>query len=414
MFHHLRLENFAMFKKLHWKQHQRINILTGENDSGKTYLLKVLYCLARSVEEYKRILTLESETEIRKEIEQIGEIIIKELIESESQITSENNSLTLINKKIKNIKNELETKKEIKELLFRKELTLRELTRDNITAASWKDILTQKLLWIFQPRDWLLGQLIAPGENKLKINAQFASESIDVTLIDALPNKIADLTPLTGQFPELNALFIPAQEILTAFDAINATREHLEIAGFDDTYFDLIKALRLPVTRGEIQVDLKAIAHSIDERLNGQILFESQSFVFRKAREQYTMPQTAESIKKIGIFSTLINNRKLKTGSILFIDQPETHLHPHSIIILVDTLFKMAQAGLQIYLATHNEWVLKRFQGLAQHYNEPIGLGVLARQAACSEIMAEFYDLRHYTPTEFAPTGALMSAQLSL
>ncbi|MDY6992303.1 MAG: AAA family ATPase [Pseudomonadota bacterium] len=414
MFHHLRLENFAMFKKLHWKQHQRINILTGENDCGKTYLLKILYCLARSIEEYKRILTLESETEIRKEIEQLGEIIIKELIESESQITSETNSLTLINKKIKNIKNELETKKEIKELLFRKELTLRELTRDNITATSWKDILTQKLLWIFQPRDWLLGQLITQGENKLKVNTQLGSELIDLTLIDTLPNKIADLNPLTGQFSEINTLYIPAQEILTAFDAINATREHLEIAGFDDTYFDLIKALRLPVTRGEIQVELKAIAQSIDEQLKGQILFESQSFVFRKAREQYTMPQTAESIKKIGIFSTLINNRKLKAGSILFIDQPETHLHPHSIIILVDTLFKMAQAGLQIYLATHNEWVLKRFQRLAQHYHEPIGLSVLSRQTACSDIIAEFYDLRHYIPSEFTITGTLTPDQIAL
>lgn len=41
----------------------------------------------------------------------------------------------------------------------------------------------------------------------------------------------------------MNVLFIPPEEILTAMDAIAATRDPLKLFGFDDTYQDLIHAL---------------------------------------------------------------------------------------------------------------------------------------------------------------------------
>jgi AAA15 family ATPase/GTPase len=43
MFEYLLLEDFGIFRRLEWSKHHKINIIIGENDTGKTYILKLLY-----------------------------------------------------------------------------------------------------------------------------------------------------------------------------------------------------------------------------------------------------------------------------------------------------------------------------------------------------------------------------------
>jgi len=54
MFSKLELENFGIFNHFVWDDHAKINILIGKNDTGKSHLLKVLYSLAKSVEDYNK------------------------------------------------------------------------------------------------------------------------------------------------------------------------------------------------------------------------------------------------------------------------------------------------------------------------------------------------------------------------
>lgn len=48
----LSIENFAAFQKLEWNDHASLNVIIGVNDTGKTHLLKLLYAITRSVEEF--------------------------------------------------------------------------------------------------------------------------------------------------------------------------------------------------------------------------------------------------------------------------------------------------------------------------------------------------------------------------
>lgn len=49
----LTVENFAVFQTpLQWENHASLNVIIGENDTGKTHLLKLLCALARTIEEY--------------------------------------------------------------------------------------------------------------------------------------------------------------------------------------------------------------------------------------------------------------------------------------------------------------------------------------------------------------------------
>jgi len=42
MFEYLLVKDLGLFSRLEWQNHKKINIIIGENDTGKTYILKVL------------------------------------------------------------------------------------------------------------------------------------------------------------------------------------------------------------------------------------------------------------------------------------------------------------------------------------------------------------------------------------
>ena len=72
---------------------------------------------------------------------------------------------------------------------------------------------------------------------------------------------------------------------------------------------------------------------------------------------------TAEGFRKIGILQQLLTNQSLNpdvSGS-LFWDEPESNLNPRLIRLLVEILLELSRNGQQIILATHDYVLLKWF-----------------------------------------------------
>lgn len=275
-----------------------INIIIGKNDTGKTGLLKLLYATVKSLEIY----------------------------------------------------------------------SLKKKTTD----TSYKKELSDKLYDTFMPRKNGLGDLVQKGsKDRLDVNITISGnngkykqpiyysfgERTEKTIltgnehIDPLPDNV------------INALFIPAKEVLTAFTDIRNIRDNFYGIGFDDTYLDLIKSLDLPTTKGRVANELSQVNKSLEDLFDGKIEQTGQKehpFVFKKGNQQFSMQQTAEGIKKIGILTTLITNRQLGKGTVLFMDEPETALHPDAIRKLVEMLVAMSKAGVQLFIASHSYFVVKQ------------------------------------------------------
>jgi AAA15 family ATPase/GTPase len=159
----------------------------------------------------------------------------------------------------------------------------------------------------------------------------------------------------------------------------------LHIHGFDDTYLDLIKSLVVPTQRGTITKELTNVNQKLEQLFEGRIeQGDDDDFVFKKGNAEFQMQMTAEGIKKIGILTTLIRNRQLNANSVLFLDEPETALHPEAIRELVEMLMLMAQAGIQIFVATHNYFVLKQMYICAKRYSVPTNCYKLEKEAGKS------------------------------
>jgi AAA15 family ATPase/GTPase len=284
-----------------------INVIIGKNDTGKTGLLKLLYATVKSLEVYS--------------------------LKSKSS-----------------------------EVAFKKELA-------------------DKLMDTFMPRKNGLGDLVQKGgKEKLDVNITIVSSSakykqdIYYSFSDSTVNTIVNINEHIEALPSnsINALFIPAKEVLTAFNDIRNIRELQYGVGFDDTYLDLIKALNIPTTAGRVAAELSTVNTILENLFEGKIEQTGQNeqpFVFKRGNQQFAMQQTAEGIKKIGILTTLITNRQLGKGTVLFMDEPETALHPDAIRQMVEMLVAMSKAGVQIFIASHSYFVLKQLSNCAKRDN---------------------------------------------
>ena len=173
MLNSVELDNFCPLQKIRWSKLSNLNVIIGANSSGKTFLLKALYCTMRTLEGYQR-------------------------------------------------------------------------GNEQRSAA---EILTDKLYWTFQADK--IGDLVTksadgPLSCKVKVDSREFRYSFgkDTTKsIVSLENHV----PPRGS----NSIFLPPKEVLSLQHIILKSRDLDKDFGFDDTYYDLAKALRLFTYQGK-------------------------------------------------------------------------------------------------------------------------------------------------------------------
>ena len=102
--------------------------------------------------------------------------------------------------------------------------------------------------------------------------------------------------------------------------------------------------------------------------LHGVVDFDEKTgqWYFWEGNKKFAITITSEGIKKLAIFNRLLANRYLRNSSIIFIDEPEASLHPKAISQFMEILYKLAQGGMQIFMATHSYFVIKKIYLLAK------------------------------------------------
>lgn len=246
--------------------------------------------------------------------------------------------------------------------------TLEEYKRGNERRTD-AELLAEKLYWIFQPDK--IGDLVTKGtDGALSFTVQIDRQNF---IYSFGKNTTKQISSLENHVPprSSNSIFLPAKEVLSLHQIILKSREQDKAFGFDDTYLDLARALRQSTKTGKNHDQFAQSRQSLEDIFGGRVEYDETSghWQFKKGNQKFPIGVTSEGIKKLAILDTLLANRYLDTNSIVFIDEPESSLHPVAVSQLLDIVAVLAKSGIQFFLASHSYFVVKKLYLIAQEQN---------------------------------------------
>lgn len=228
-------------------------------------------------------------------------------------------------------------------------------------------VLSDKLYWTFQVNK--LGELVTKGSgNRLKASVSMCDNTS--LAFDFGQDTIKKITPLHNNLSKrtTNSIFLPPKEILSLEKVILKTALQEKMFGFDATYTDLVIALQDRTQRGRNYEAFRESRKRLESMFTGRVIFDvdTDKWVYKKGNSKFPINTTAEGIKKIAILDTLLGNRYLSPDSVIFIDEPESALHPSAIIQLLDIVEILSNQGIQFFIASHSYYVIKKLFLIAQ------------------------------------------------
>ncbi len=235
------------------------------------------------------------------------------------------------------------------------------------------ELISEKLYWTFQPNN--LGDLVRKNaDDSLKFS--ISSDSGRQLSFSFGKSTTKSVKNVENNFPqtEVNSIFLPTKEILSSRTIMIDLKDNYKEFGFDDTYYDLAKALT-PVTKGRNYVEFSKSREKMKKAINGKIFYDenSREWKFKDNNNfEYPIGTTSEGVKKISIIETLLGNRYISKGSLIFIDEPESNLHPKLLFEFMEIIFELSKIGVQFFIATHSYFVVKKLYILAQKNKKTI------------------------------------------
>lgn len=295
----LKLKNCGAVPPLDISNMNNLNLIIGENGTGKTFVLKAMYTAIRSAENYKR-------------------------------------------------GNDIRT---------------------------FDDILIDRLRWTYQVEK--INEIVnRNSESPLEFDMLVDDKTIQFSVTKKTTVKFSSLK-YTGDECKGNSVFIPSKEIISLINVILKSRDFDKSFGYDDTYYELAKALS--ITSSDNGQKYKDVCAKIAKIMGGKVEFDSKtkSWLFikngKKKGTKLSINITSEGIKKLAIISRLLEGGYIDENSIIFIDEIESSLHPKAISDLLDIIeFLAYDLGLQVFITSHSYFVIKKLHLIALKRKLPL------------------------------------------
>ena len=288
------IQNFGPLKSLDFTCSNGINLIIGSNSTGKTWLLKSIYTVLKTIEEQGR----------------------------------------------------------------------------GNNPKSIEDIFSERLYWTYQNQK--LGDLVTKGTSgKASVEVVFSDGNFK-TEFSSSAEKRAQVNNTT-KTRSANSVFIPAKEVLSLFQVIKKSRDIDKSFGFDDTYLDLARALDISPQQ-DINKSFAVPMQNLESIIDGKLVFENGSWIYKQGNNKFSIYSMAEGVKKLSIINRLLENGYISSESIIFIDEPESALHPQALIQFLDIIASLQKTGIQFFIATHSYFVIKKLVLIARQNQEHISL----------------------------------------
>ena len=160
-------------------------------------------------------------------------------------------------------------------------------------------------------------------------------------------------------------VFVPSKEMVSLFKGLIYLFERYKGFPLDETYRDLAVAMSTLELR-EAPLLLPEVMGRIQTVLGGNLKLDNGDLFFERADGSRLETQLmAEGHRKLAMLIYLLRHGVIERGSTLFWDEPEANLNPAAIRLLAETLFVLSGLGVQVIVATHNLFLLREFEILS-------------------------------------------------
>lgn len=308
----IKLDNFTVFGSETIEFSDGINLIAGENGTGKSHLLKVAYATFEATwRAYRQASLLNTASTA---ITKAGD---------EASITY---SLSP--------------------------------SREALQKA-----LAEKLDGVFKPES--IGRLCGKGRGRQSstVSVFFKKSATPVTFSFATNSKSSvGLSTIPEEMESSGPVFIPTREVLTLYPEIISLIKNSTIQ-IDETYFDLAVDLAGPLSKGPRQKEVTEFVGPLEEAMKGKIRVEgSRFYLISEGKGRMEMPLVAEGVRKLAMIAYLLLNGSLGSRSTIFWDEPETNLNPKLLKEVARSLVALSEHGIQIIAATHSHFFMKEVE----------------------------------------------------
>ena len=195
-----------------------------------------------------------------------------------------------------------------------------------------------------------------------------------------------DVAPVNAHVPK--TLFIPSKEIVSFYDGLIALLERYEFK-LDATYSDLARSISSPPLLKGPTLEIDQLVE-LENELGGELILgagNKLSFKLTEGGNETDVSLMAEGFRKLTTLMYLIRRGAItQLGETLIWDEPEANLNPVYIRWVAIALHSLAQAGIQVIIATHSLFLARELEIL------------VANSAAKKEIVAVRFFGLHKAP----------------
>lgn len=397
----LKIKNFGPIDEA-TVQVGQFTVFAGPNNTGKTFVAKMLYSIlgARNenhalaffdtmahlieselqlFEKGGRVVEEHSLSAIRRTLQKIDSILremfpshpiqneLDQLREVQPKVMAE---IARIEGHFQAIENDIKTKKERADD-FLSEVNTQLGVSIGILASSfrnmesainlgWYSKFGQNVHGNFQSSD--ISNLKGEGDASLYFRVEGVGELRETEeSFSFMPDSqiVQNMQPFPESFYLESPLYWKLKGALESIKLDSRSPFGASLNGVPDYFYDMAVALR----RRRIEHPLHPFGRlhkSLHDAIGGQIsLSEAGDLEFQRNGNSIPLPLTSAGVANMGMLALLIERGALEQGSFLFIDEPESNLHPAWQVEMAAFLLELARQGVNVVISTHSMTILK-------------------------------------------------------
>ena len=371
----LRLQNIGILSKADINING-LTLITGENDSGKSTIGKVLYSIIRALNPSESSFNSSKENFTTKKIEELLNLF------SRVKNTNENDSLIIqnvIDFTFRNFRTILHIEKDftsIDEMLKKIDDSIKEHSNISLKFNVRKLIneieervsisLDSTQFINFELTEYLNLEFGNEIKNKFLTGKSFIEVKTNIENTTFNVDKDVKIDSMLLNFPYKDVIFIESPLFIND-KKINYNYNSLR----DKKNYLNLKLNQKNISKdifSDNSQDINKFNKIIKEIIKGDFEFNDKSqLIYTKGGFNFSSSSIATGIKSFGLIKLLIESNNLNFDTLLIIDEPEVHLHPTWQVLYAEILVKISKEfAIPMILTSHSPYFIEAIEAYSK------------------------------------------------